>query len=54
MMLLKAPEVELIAKLRAMIRREHDPELIAEYMKTIAQLERQRRKAEGEISGGGS
>ena len=48
-MLLKAPEVELIAKLRAMIRAENDPEVIVVFMQTIAELERQRKKRISEL-----
>jgi hypothetical protein len=41
---LKVPETVLIEKLREMIRREEDSELIAIYMQQIAELQRQRRK----------
>jgi hypothetical protein len=41
---LKMPEEMLIDKLRSMLARENDPDVVAEFMQTIAALERQRRK----------
>ena len=44
MMLLKVPELQLIRKLQAMIKRERDPEIIVVFMQQIAELQRQRQR----------